>query len=48
LDLAFRHESEQYLTSAQHRSHFFRQAKGRPQAGQVFVGNSAFFTLIGA
>lgn len=30
--------SEQYLTLSQSRAHFFRQAKGRPQAAQSLVG----------
>ena len=38
---ARRHRSEQYFTSSQTFSHFFRQAKGRPQTGQVLVGRSA-------
>jgi hypothetical protein len=33
-----RHPSEQYFTSSQHRSHFFRHVKGRWQTGQSFVG----------
>ena len=32
------HPSEQYFTSSQHRSHFFRQVKGRWQTGQSLVG----------
>jgi hypothetical protein len=35
---ALRHLSEQYLTSSQFRSHFFRHVKGLPQMGQTFVG----------
>jgi hypothetical protein len=34
--------SEQVFTSSQTRSHFLRQAKGRPQASQVFCGRSPF------
>jgi len=34
----FRHASLQNLTSSQFRSHFFRQANGRPQVWQVFAG----------
>jgi hypothetical protein len=37
-----RQASEQYFTSAQTFSHFFRQAKGRPQAAQVFSGRLGF------
>jgi hypothetical protein len=40
--VARRHASLQYLTFAQSRAHFFRQAKGRPQDGQVFVGSGRF------
>jgi len=36
-----RQRSEQYFTFAQSRSHFFRQAKGRPQITQGLVGRSA-------
>lgn len=32
------HRSEQVLTLSQSRAHFFRQAKGRPQAAQIFFG----------
>lgn len=32
------HRSEQVLTPAQSRAHFFRQAKGLPQAAQIFCG----------
>lgn len=39
--LVARQRSEQYFTFAQSRSHFFRQAKGRPQTTQVLVGRSA-------
>ena len=39
-----RQASLQKRTSAQQRAHFFRQAKGRPQAGQILVGRSAFLT----
>lgn len=43
---AFRQASLQYFTSGQSRSHFFRQAKGRPQARQIFVGRSDFLRAI--
>jgi hypothetical protein len=33
-----RQRSLQYRTCSQHRSHFFRHAKGFPQAAQFFVG----------
>jgi len=33
-----RQASEQYRTDSQSRAHFFRQAKGRPQAAQTFSG----------
>mgnify|MGYP007000092438 CR=1 len=33
---------EQYFTLSQLRSHFFRQAKGRLQTGQIFSGKSPF------
>jgi len=36
-----RQRTEQYFTFAQSRSHFFRQAKGRPQITQGLVGRSA-------
>jgi len=36
-----RQRSEQYRTSSHTRAHFRRQAKGRPQAAQVFAGRSA-------
>jgi hypothetical protein len=35
--------SLQYTTCSQSRAHFFRQAKGRWQTGQVFWGRSCFF-----
>jgi hypothetical protein len=35
--------SLQYFTSGQHRSHFFRQLKGRMQTGQILAGRVAFF-----
>jgi hypothetical protein len=40
-----RQASLQWSTSSQHRSHFFRQAKGRAQTTQTFVGKFCFFTL---
>jgi hypothetical protein len=39
--------SEQYLTSSQTFSHFFRQAKGRPQQAHILVGKSAFLRILG-
>ena len=36
--------SEQYLTSSQFFSHFFRQVKGRPHVRQVLEGKSCFLT----
>jgi len=42
---AFRQRSEQYFTWSQSRSHFFRQAKGRPHAMQHFVGRRGFFCM---
>ena len=38
------HLSEQYLTSCQVFSHFFRQAKLKPQTGHVFSGKFCFLT----
>jgi hypothetical protein len=38
----WRQRSLQYFTSSQTRSHFFRQANGRPQTGQVLVGRLDF------
>jgi hypothetical protein len=40
-----RHRSEQYLTSSQTRSHFLRQANGRPQVTQVLCGRLAFLCM---
>lgn len=40
IGLAARHRSEQNRTLSQSRAHFLRQAKGRPQEAQVFVGRS--------
>ena len=37
-----RQASEQYFTSSQQRSHFFRQVKGRWQTGQIFSGSGFF------
>ena len=37
--------SEQVRTWSQSRAHFLRQAKGRPQATQIFVGRSAFLHI---
>lgn len=37
-----RHLSEQYFTCSQSRSHFLRQAKGRPHAMHIFVGRLGF------
>jgi hypothetical protein len=39
-----RQRSEQNRTSAQFRSHFFRQEKGRRQTTQVLLGRFSFFT----
>jgi predicted RNase H-like HicB family nuclease len=36
-----RQASEQYFTSSQQRSHFFRQVKGRWQTGQSLLGRGA-------
>lgn len=36
--LSLRQRSEQYFTSSQQRSHFFRQANGLPQTAQFFEG----------
>jgi hypothetical protein len=33
---------EQVVTSSQHRSHFFRQLKGRPQVTHILVGKFSF------
>lgn len=41
--LFFRHFSLQNFTSAQQRSHFLRQLKGRWQTGQIFIGKCSFF-----
>jgi hypothetical protein len=41
-----RHLSEQYFTSAQTFSHFFRQVNGRPQVAQIFEGSSDFFDAV--
>ena len=38
------HRWLQYLTSSQFFSHFFRQAKGLPQVGQILVGKCSFLT----
>jgi len=38
----FLHASEQYRTCSQTFSHFFRQANGRWQTGQIFVGRFGF------
>lgn len=38
----FLHASEQYFTCPQTFAHFFRQAKGRLQTGQIFVGKLGF------
>jgi len=35
---AVRQRSLQNLTWSQQRAHFRRHSKGRPQAGQIFVG----------
>lgn len=35
-----RQRSEQYFTSSQQASHFFRQVNGRWQTGHSFVGKS--------
>jgi hypothetical protein len=40
-----RHLSEQYLTSAQSRSHFFRQENALPQVAHVFSGKLAFLII---
>jgi hypothetical protein len=39
-----RQASEQYFTSSQFFSHFFRHEKGRWHTGQIFWGRSCFFT----
>jgi hypothetical protein len=39
-----RQASLQKRTWSQSRAHFFRQAKGRPQAAQNFCGRCCFFT----
>jgi hypothetical protein len=39
-----RHLSEQYFTSSQFFSHFFRHVNGRLQTMQILVGRSDFFT----
>lgn len=41
-----RQRAEQYLTSSQTSFHFFRQAKGRLQKGQIFSGSSDFFIVL--
>lgn len=41
-----RQRSEQYSTASQTAAHFLRQTNGRPQARQVRVGRSAFFTVL--
>jgi len=41
-----RQRSEQYRTWSQQSRHFFRQANGRLQTGQIFVGSSLFFTIL--
>jgi len=46
LALFLRQRSEQYLTSSQTFSHFFRQVNGRWQTGQSLVGRSDFFMKI--
>jgi hypothetical protein len=38
--------SEQYFTSSQTFAQALRQAKGRPQQAQIFVGRSAFFFIL--
>ena len=38
------HALEQHVTSSQHRSHFFRHIKGRPQTTHVLLGKSCFLT----
>jgi hypothetical protein len=43
--LVLLHRLEQYFTSGQTRAHFLRQANGRPQRTQTFVGRSAFFLI---
>ena len=40
-----RQRSLQYFTSSQQRSHFLRQANGRPQTGQTLEGRSDFFLI---
>ena len=42
---SFRHLSEQYFTSSQTFSHFFRHVNGRPQVMQILVGKSDFFFI---
>ena len=37
-----RHRSEQYFTSSQTRSHFFRQEKGRLHVSHTLLGSVAF------
>lgn len=36
------HRLEQYFTVSQSFAHFLRQAKGRPQDTQIFVGRVGF------
>jgi hypothetical protein len=43
--LSFLQRSEQYLTSFQTFSHFFRHVKGSPQVTQSLVGRSLFFRI---
>tara|TARA_R110001583_G_scaffold184037_2_gene343044 strand:+ start:27729 stop:27905 length:177 start_codon:yes stop_codon:yes gene_type:complete len=38
--------TEQYLTSSQQRTHFFRQVKGRLQHAQILVGKSDFLSMV--
>jgi hypothetical protein len=38
----FLHASEQYYTRSQTFAHFFLQANGRLQTGQIFVGRLGF------
>ena len=42
---SFRHLSEQYFTSSQTFSHFFRHVNGRPQVMQILLGKSDFFFI---
>ena len=46
LSLERRQRSEQYFTSLQFLAHFSLHAKGLPHVAHVFIGRSAFLTIL--